>query len=564
MRWAFLVVVFGMVGHGIAGTTGAPPPEPWATDDSVRELLTTRIERDKRAVGLAVGILTPQGQRVICAGSSGTPRPIDKDTLFEIGSVTKVFTAILLAEMASRAEVDLDTPVAALLPQGTTVPVRGREIQLRDLATHASALPRMPTNLRPADLANPYADYTVEQLYAFLGTYPLQRDVGVALEYSNLGYGLLGHALALRAGTDYETVLRGRVLTPLSMPSTVITLTPELRERLAIGHDQSRNPTSNWDLPTLAGAGALRSTVDDLLTFLAACMGQLPPTAAGSGLAGVLAESQARTIEIAGERLSLAWGAGTEIRGRRVLWHNGGTGGYRSFVAFEPDARRAVVVLSNCSIDVDDLGFHLVDPSMRLTVAREAKPVAPAVLERYVGVYETAPGEHREVLRYRDRLFVRRPAQPPVEVFAASDTAFFNTDAGFDLVFEPVSDGSPPTLALTLRDGRVQRGRKVDRAPSAEYRLAEVDPRVYDGLVGRYALSPAHRFTVTRDGDRLMVQLTGQPAFELFPESNDTYVLMVAEARISFDRDPRGRAVALTLHQSGIDQRAQRMPDPGQ
>src|SRR5262249_19332240 len=173
-----------------------------------------------------------------------------------------------------RHEVALTDPVSKYLPATVRMAERGgRSITLQDLATHTSGLPRMPTNFKPADPANPYADYSVEQMYEFLSSYQLTRDIGSQYEYSNLGGGLLGHVLALRPHTDYASLVRDRITAPLEMASTAITLPADLKSRLAVGHSAALQPVANWDLPTLAGAGALRSTTNDLLTFLAGHLG---------------------------------------------------------------------------------------------------------------------------------------------------------------------------------------------------------------------------------------------------------------------------------------------------
>ena len=174
--------------------------------------------------------------------------------MFEIGSVTKVFTVLLLANMTEQGEVALHDSISQYLPSSVAVPKRaGRSITLADLATHTSGLPRLPTNLAPDENPdNPYEAYSVEQLYAFLSSYTLSRDIGAEYEYSNLGGGLLGHVLALRANAGYEALVRTRIAEPLGMKSTAIALTEDMQSRLAIGHDQARAPVSNWDLPTLA------------------------------------------------------------------------------------------------------------------------------------------------------------------------------------------------------------------------------------------------------------------------------------------------------------------------
>ncbi|HKB14403.1 MAG TPA: serine hydrolase domain-containing protein, partial [Vicinamibacterales bacterium] len=245
-------------------------------DADIRKIIAERVDVQRQSVGIVVGLIDASGRRVLSHGAlaKGDARPLNGDTLFEIGSITKVFTSLLLADAVERHEVALGDPVSRYLPATVKMPERGgRAITLQDLAMHTSGLPRMPSNFKPADPANPYADYSVEQLYQFLSSYELARDIGTQYEYSNLGGGLLGHVLALRAHTDYASLVRERITTPLGMTSTTIVLSPELKARLAVGHSPTLQPVANWDLPTLAGAGALRSTTNDLLTFLAANLG---------------------------------------------------------------------------------------------------------------------------------------------------------------------------------------------------------------------------------------------------------------------------------------------------
>ena len=256
-------------------TGGAPAP---LSDADITRILADRIDAQQQSVGIVVGVLEPGGRRVLSYGhpAKGDPRRVDGDTVFEIGSITKVFTALLLSDAVERGEVSLSDPVSRYLPASVKVPQRGRAITLGDLASHVSGLPRLPTNMASTNPRNPYADYTVDQLYAFLSGYELPRDAGAQDQYSNLGGGLLGHVLALRAGMSYEALVESRITRPLGMTSTRITLSDDMRGRLASGYDATLQPASNWDLPTLAGAGALRSTVNDLLLFLSAAMGERP------------------------------------------------------------------------------------------------------------------------------------------------------------------------------------------------------------------------------------------------------------------------------------------------
>ena len=336
------------------------------TDAEVRAMLLRRVSMGKNP-GIVVGIYENGTTRIIAMGRSSAPNDsLDGNTVFEIGSITKVFTSTLLADMVARHLVTLDDPVAKYLPANLRVPSRnGRSITLLDLATQHSGLPRLPDNMKPADPDNPYADYTREQMYEFLSRYELPRDPGETFEYSNLGVGLLGDALSLRAGTSYEALVIDRILAPLGMRDTRITLTPVMQSRLAHGYDARGYATKNWDLPALAGAGALRSTANDMLRFAAAALGAPgTPPAVAAALAD--AERPRRDLGNDGKaQIGLNWftarGGSVEI-----VWHNGGTGGYRSFLGLDKARRRAVVVLTNSAVGVDDVGRHLLDASLPL------------------------------------------------------------------------------------------------------------------------------------------------------------------------------------------------------
>ena len=340
-----------------AQTPSGPDAEP-LSEPQIRRLLAGFVDEDRQSVGVVAGVISAEGRVVVGYGrlSADDPAQPDGDTVFEIGSITKVFTSTLLADLVSREELGLDTPVQSLLGDEVRMPARnGAEITLGHLATHSSGLPRLPDNFDPENPANPYADYTVEDLNAFLSSHELDRDIGDTVEYSNVGYGLLGHALALREGTDFETLIVERILEPLQMPDTAVELTPALRERLATGHDGQLRPVANWDLPVLAGAGALRSTVNDLLTFLEANLG-LRESPLHQAME--LARMPQRSDPALDMDIGLGWIIATE-GDREFVWHNGATGGYASFIGFDVEAGEGIVILSNSGLSVDNLAYRL-------------------------------------------------------------------------------------------------------------------------------------------------------------------------------------------------------------
>lgn len=451
-----LIVVLGTLLAAQTGLAQSTPPPGMPADAEIRKILVERIDTRQHGVGIVVGVIDPQGRRVVAHGSTELQggRLVDGDTVFEIGSATKVFTALLLADAVQRGDMALTDPIARYLPAEVKVPQRpGQQITPQDLATHTSSLPRLPSNLAPKDAGNPYADYSVQQLYGFLSSYELTRDIGSRYEYSNLGAGLLGHLLARQAGTDYEALVRARITGPLGMTSTAIALSEPLSQRLAAGHNAQRRRVPNWDLPTLAGAGALRSTANDLLTFLSAHLGYTA-TPLARAMAATLATRRATGAP--GMDIALGWHVITTPSGREIVWHNGGTGGYRSFVGFDPKARTGVVVLSNMFTNegVDDIGRHLIDPALPLLpapVTRKEIAVAPGTLDRHVGRYELKPDFVLTITREGDQLFLQATGQPKFALFAETERDFFLKVVDAQVTFEAGADGR--TVRLILHQG---------------------------------------------------------------------------------------------------------------
>ena len=430
----------------------------------LRSLLLNRTDETHKAVGIVAGLVDTAGERFIAAGATapgGIVAP-DADTIFEIGSITKVFTSLVLADMVVRGETRLDDPVAKFLPKTVKVPSRGgREITLLDLSNQVSGLPRLPDNLKPADPEDPYVDYGPARLYEFLSGYTLTRDIGEMYEYSNLGVGLLGHALALRAGVSYEELLRRRVFEPLGMADTMITLTEAQKKRLATGSSLLLRPIGNWRFDALAGAGAILSTARDMTRFLTAAMGlrETPLRKAFDLMLQKRRPTGTPDLDIA-----MGWHIWTTY-GTEIVWHNGGTGGYRSFAGFDPKTKTGVVVLCNTSFGVDDLGLHALEPKWpvgRFRPPDERKPVAvdENVLQGYVGEYELRPGFTLTVSRTGGKLFLRATGQAMFEYAAASPTEFFRTAGDIRITFVKDPTGAVTGLRL-YQDGFDREAKRI-------------------------------------------------------------------------------------------------------
>jgi serine-type D-Ala-D-Ala carboxypeptidase/endopeptidase len=397
--------------------------------------------------------------------------------------------------MVVQKKVSLNEPIRALLPPGFAGRPSAHEITLLDLATHHSGLPRMPDNFEPAKPSNPSADYDARHLAEFLAKHSLAKPDQPKFLYSNLGFGLLGYALSQRAGISYAELVQTEITGPLQMRDTVVTMSSAQRKRLIQGYDGSFHRADPWDFNVFAGAGALKSTASNMLTYLDANLHPekyaahaAPGSPAKTLPAAVALDHQPRADTEDGGKIALAWGINPKTY---FLNHSGGTGGYGAFARFDPRQDWAMIVLYNRDSD---------DPRLVDRVAENTSALLSG--ERAIPLDSMCDAEKRSLAR---------------------------------LEF-------PPTTA-----------------PPKQHREIAVNPKLFDGYVGRYQLALNFIFSITREGSHLFVQASGQQKFELFPESDRDYFLKVVDAQISFEVDRQGRASGLILHQNGLDQYASRI-----
>jgi serine-type D-Ala-D-Ala carboxypeptidase/endopeptidase len=561
MKRAILAVAGLAVAASLGANVKVVQQNVTPSDAEIRDILVQRIDVMHRSLGIVVGVVDANGRRVVAYGhlNQGDSRPLNGETIFEIGSATKVFTSLLLSEMVQRGEVALDDPVAKYLPSDVKVPERdGKQITLVDLATHTSGLPRLPTNFAPQDMNNPYVDYTVDDLYQFLSSYQLPRDPGAKYEYSNLGGGLLGLALSRRAAMSYGELVQKNICDPLGMNGTRIELTPEMEARLAVGHNAAMQPVANWEFgPATAGAGALRSDADDMLTFVAANLGYVK-TPLAPAMAAML--KVRRPTGTQGLEVALGWHVLTN-GGNEIIWHNGGTGGYRSFIGFNPRTRVGVVALSNAEVPegVDDIGRHLLDsklPLMKPASEHKEVQVDSKIFDGYVGTYQLAPNVFFWITRDGDHLFAQLTGQAKYEIFPESDKDFFYKVVDAQITFVTDSNGKATALILH-QNGLDQRAERVEGAsapqPPAQPKEVKVDPAILQKYVGTYQLTPGFAITITLDGDQLYEQATGQGKAAIYPKSETEFFLKVVDAQITFVTGDSGPATQMVLHQGGMN-----------
>ena len=413
----------------------------------IKKLANPLIE-SKSIVGCVVGViengkLEVYGFGEIHRGKGDKP---DGDTLYEIGSMTKAFTGTLLGDMVNRHVVKLDDPLQDFLPPGVKLQTyKDQPIKLVDLASQSSGLPRMPYNMGHKDIKNPYADYTPEQLYEFLGKYPLSRPPGL-YEYSNLGMGTLGCVVAKKAGKSYEQLVVETICDPLKMADTRIKLSDDQRKRLAPPYDVELNDEKNWDFDALAGAGALRSTANDILKFADASLSD-----DDRPVVKAIHESWKPHYGRPGEiRVGLGWHL---ARDGVSWWHNGQTAGYTSALFVYPRKHLAIVVLCNTATDHT---MELAEKTLRAMLGnkpeemsfRKTVDVDPAILKSYEGTYALSPFFAITITLEDGKLMAQATAQQKFQIFATSNSEFFYKVVDAQISFEKGDDGQVDKLIL--------------------------------------------------------------------------------------------------------------------
>jgi serine-type D-Ala-D-Ala carboxypeptidase/endopeptidase len=507
-----------------------------------------------RPGGIALAWVDADGPAFFTAGkfSADDPRAITADTQFEMGSVTKVFTSLLLAESERLGKVNREDAAAKfLLPPEDAAQKSLAKISLLSLATHASGLPRLPFNIGPNADANPdpYAKYSRDDLVAALRVHGPTAPVGRSAAYSNFGAAVLGEALAAAWGSSYDAALHGHVLDPLGMNATTVALTgaapsAQLAPSHAIG---VRVPS--WNFLAFAPAGALRSSAREMAIFLSAC---LHPEKSPLRAALEMSFQRQRPFEDVGGGIGLGWLISDDSE-QPVTWHSGATLGSRSFVGFNPKTRVGVALLANVPKTNDELGFALLG----------GKPPRPAVAtvkngEDYVGRYALTPAVAIDVTTRAEGLFVQLTGQPVLTLRESSVDRFAVAGVPAEISFS--RDAMQRVIALTLhQNGLDQRAPRGELPPSAKE--VALPAEVLAEYPGKYELAPGAVLTVIVEGTDVFVQLTGQSRGQVFASAKDEFFAKIVAASFTFERDPAGKVIALVLHQNGRDQRAKRIAD---
>jgi CubicO group peptidase (beta-lactamase class C family) len=349
--------------------TGDKPKKdyPVASDNKMATPLDIKVDsvvrpyiQWKHTVGVALAII--KDGKVYTYNYGETKRdnktlPDPDKTLYEIGSISKTFTATLLADEVVKGKMSLDDPINKYLPDSIgNMAYKDVPITLKTLSNHSSGFPRLPINLyKQGDpINNPYKNYDTQRMFTYLKNFKPYREVGINYEYSNFAVGLLGQILATYNHTSYEKLLEERITKPLKMAHTFITIPADQATNFAQGYNEKGEATSAWDLNTLVGAGGIRSTVNDLVKYINAEMDKAPEK-----LQKAIDLTHQVTFEKGQNIIGLGWHTG-KMKEQTIFQHSGGTGGFRTLVAFDKENKIGVIVLSNTAEEVAPIGFALL------------------------------------------------------------------------------------------------------------------------------------------------------------------------------------------------------------
>ena len=521
-------------------------PASALTPAELQAIVEQRLSGDRTGACFAVAVIDEGVSRAYaCADAADTGR-IGPDRAFEIGSVSKTMTSALLAELIGQGKASLDEPLSAWLPEGTAVPqFEGEPILLRHVVTHTSGLPALPPGVAMPDPNDPYAAIDDKMLLGALERSVLTRAPGAGFEYSNFASMLLSYAVARRAGSDFETLLDTRLFTPLGMAGAYVNQPPK-GVRAAQGHTPNGKPTSAWHFKTdLAGVGGVRATLDDMVRYVQGQLGDAPEP-----LASALTLSQATVNPDIRPAMAMNWMV-APLNGHTWFAHEGGTGGFSSFVAFDRERKRGVVVLSDTAVHslggLGSLGLHLADPSTPLGKPRKATTAPADLIDALVGQYQLQGAMKIRLSRKRDTLVIQADGQPAFEMGYDDAGDFY--PLAFDALLTPQKKADGSVAFTWMQGGGAMVASRIDGAPKAAF--ATPPAAELQAYAGDYPLMPQFTLKVFERDGKLFIQGSGQPAFETAAVAKDVFTVDQVGAEFRFERDAGGRVVALTLHQGG-------------
>lgn len=537
------------------------PPE-------VVAFINKRIESGMNP-SIVVGVIDKNGPQYYSFGKrkNGGKRA-NEHSIYEIGSISKVFTAILLADKVIQEEMETDDPIEAFLPATVEEPTYdGQHITLGHLSDHTSSLPREPDNFPMTNPENPFSDYSLDMMYDFISRHKLCRPIGSDYEYSNLGAGLLGNILANHAGKTYEELMLETIARPLQMNETKVTMSRKMKKNLAVGHHENI-PVKNWDLPAFEGAGGIKSSTHDMLIFLAANLQLFEhPLRQAMLLTHMPRHNKGGEFSV-----GLGWHIYEGQQGD-VIWHNGGTGGYSTFAGFVKETGKGVVVMTNSTEKVDDIGMLLLNPSHKLPsvvphiAIKLREHIDKTGVKELVAKYDAFKKEYEDKYDFSESginslgyYYLRRKQFEEAKAIFLLNIKEYPASANvYDSYAEALMESGDKQQAilfykksLEINPGNLNAIEMLAKiGEQIQIVVPEVSEVVLESYVGTYQLVPGFQIVISRNGTQLEAQATNQQKFPIFPKSETEFYYKVVDAQIVFTKDKNGGVESLTLFQNG-------------
>lgn len=411
----------------------------------------------ERIPGISIALIDSDGSVTFYNyGTMGieSAEPVTEHTIFESGSITKTFSSGLLRILMDQYKISPDTPLREIFGEEVSIPAKDEiEVTLEHLVMHTSGLPRLPGNLSPADMNDPYNEYTPEMLFEFLGSYELSRNPGEEFEYSNYAYMLLGQALQKIAGKSYDELLDEWYFSKLDMPSTNRFLSDSLR---LAQPTTSGLPAQRWHSEHVPGFGGLLSTTHDLANYIKLYLGH-----SDHPKEKLLRKNIETMNNLDGAfNMSYAWIVATAFEDT-VAFHGGGTGGFRTFAGYSPVSGRGAVVMSNGTNDVQDIGRHLINDNFNLAVINKVLKMTPEQLQMFTGEFVSETLPQMTISVNGDLLMAELAGQPPLPVMPIEETVFYNDRVEARLEFE--TDGDEVSGFVLKQGESTHRFKKVNK-----------------------------------------------------------------------------------------------------
>lgn len=518
------------------------------TDAELKGISEQRLLGDRTGACFAVAVIDETVSRAyVCADPKNINR-ISPTTAFEIGSISKTMTSALLADLILQGKASLEDPLSNYLPSGTTVPgFEGKPILIKHIVTHTSGLPVVPDFGSTPNMENPYANIDEASLLKTLSNTKLQRAPGSQFEYSNYAMMLLTSIVAKRAGSDFETLIQNRLFKPTGMTSSYINQKPK-DVKAAQGHTPNNKTTPAWTFNNnTAGVGGVRATLDDMVSYVQAQLGKTD-----SIISPALKLTQQEIKTETNTKMAMNWVL-APLDAHQVHMHEGGTGGFSAFTAFDLEKKRGVVILSDTALTsvggLSSLGNHLLDSRLPLGKARKVKQPDATLLKAIVGEYHFMPDMKMTLTSKNGRLYTQATGQAIYEMGYDSAGDFYPLE--FDATIRPQKKSDGSYALLFLQSGGAFPLKKID--PNAAAKPAPEKPTAeqLQGYVGVYALAPDFDLKVSSDNGSLMAQATGQGAFPLDIKTKDQFAADAYGIEINFERDANGAVSSLNLLQGG-------------